>query len=330
MCLPSGKQPDAFGHQAQTEGDDEDRAGLEQIFVVPLREERPEQAEQQHEDARACAEGEHARRAACPRPGRGGEDPHRRQRAARHQAGQQPDGECLAPEAAGLGQLGADPAQKRYAPHPEPDEHHEQPADGQEHAPDLQIVADVFPKRAEDGAHQCVAQQAAAVIEQRIALCEHNAAAHADAVHAREQADDKERTEADAALRARRADETGQGGDSKIQARDKHERDPVGAPPAAAVADGVAGLGEDAPDVVRGEDVRVKVRCDGALAVAGRTGEDAARVQQPVCDLVLALRADHTVDLAVKYFMAHIFSTSMRSAIRRWSSAPSRPRQWRG
>ena len=71
--------------------------------------------------------------AACPRPGRGGEDPHRRQRAARHQAGQQPDGERLAPEAAGPGQFGADPAQKRHALHPEPDQHHEQPADGQEH-----------------------------------------------------------------------------------------------------------------------------------------------------------------------------------------------------
>ena len=330
MCLPSGKQPDAFGHQAQPEGDDEDRAALEQIFVVPLREKRPEQAEQQHEDTRARAEGEHAHRAACPRSGRGGEDPHRRQRAARHQAGQQPDGERLAPEAAGLGQFGADPAQKRYAPHPEPDEHHEQPADGQEHAPDLQIVADVFSERAEDGAHQRVAQQAAAVIEQRIALCEQDAAAHADAVHAREQADDKERTEADAALRARCADEPGQGGDGKIQTRDEHERDRIGVPPAAAVADGVAGLGEDAPDVVRAEDVRVKVRRDGALAVAGRAGENAARVQQPVCDLVLALRADHTVDLAVKSFVAHIFSTSMRLIIRRWSSAPSRPRQWRG
>ena len=133
MCLPSGKQPDAFGHQDQPEGDDEDRAALEQIFVVPLREKRPEQAEQQHEDARARAEGEHAHRAACPRSGRGGEDPHRRQRAARHQASQQPDGERLAPEAAGPGQFGADPAQKRHAPHSEPDEHHEQPADGQEH-----------------------------------------------------------------------------------------------------------------------------------------------------------------------------------------------------
>ena len=133
MCLPSGKQPDAFGHQDQPEGDDEDRAALEQIFVVPLREKRPEQAEQKHKDARARAEGEHAHRAACPRPGRGGEDPHRRQRAARHQAGQQPDGERLAPEAAGPGQFGTDPAQKRHAPHPEPDEHHEQPADGQEH-----------------------------------------------------------------------------------------------------------------------------------------------------------------------------------------------------
>lgn len=39
LCLPSGKQPDALGHQAQSEGDDEDRAALEQIFVVPLREE---------------------------------------------------------------------------------------------------------------------------------------------------------------------------------------------------------------------------------------------------------------------------------------------------
>ena len=74
MCLPSGKQPDAFGHQDQPDGDDEDRAALEQIFVVPLREKRPEQAEQQHKDARARAEGEHAHRAACPRPGRGGED----------------------------------------------------------------------------------------------------------------------------------------------------------------------------------------------------------------------------------------------------------------
>ena len=69
-------------------------------------------------------------------------------------------------------------------------------------------------------------------------------------MHAREQADDKERTEADAALRARRADETGQGRDGKIQARDKHERDRVGAPPAAAVADGVAGRGEDAFDAL--------------------------------------------------------------------------------
>ena len=39
LCLPSGEQPDALGHQAQPEGDDEDRAGLEQIFVVPLRDE---------------------------------------------------------------------------------------------------------------------------------------------------------------------------------------------------------------------------------------------------------------------------------------------------
>ena len=39
LCLPSGEQPDAFGHQAQPEGDDEDRAALEQIFVVPLRDE---------------------------------------------------------------------------------------------------------------------------------------------------------------------------------------------------------------------------------------------------------------------------------------------------
>ena len=66
MCLPSGEQPDAFGHQAQPEGDDEDRAALEQIFVVPLRDECAQQAEQQHEDARARAEGEHAHRAACP------------------------------------------------------------------------------------------------------------------------------------------------------------------------------------------------------------------------------------------------------------------------
>ena len=40
--------------------------------------------------------------------------------------------------------------------------------------------------------------------------------------------------------------------------------------------------------------------------------------------------ARNRVDLAVKSFVAHIFSTSMRSAIRRWSSAPSRPRQWMG
>ena len=101
LCLPSGEQPDALGHQAQSEGDDEDRAGLEQIFVVPLRDECAQQTGQQHKDARARAEGEHAHRAACPRSGRGGEDPHRRQRAAWHQTGQPPDGERLAPEAAG-------------------------------------------------------------------------------------------------------------------------------------------------------------------------------------------------------------------------------------
>ena len=66
VCLPSGKQPDALGHQDQPEGDDEDRAALEQIFVIALREECSEQTEQQHEDARARAEGEHARRAARP------------------------------------------------------------------------------------------------------------------------------------------------------------------------------------------------------------------------------------------------------------------------
>ena len=202
--------------------------------------------------------------------------------------------------------------QYRDAPHSKADEHDEQAADGEEHAFKLRVIAEHSAYRAEQRAHESVTHEPPSVIQQGAALREHYPAAHPDAVDAGQHAYNEERAEPGSALRRRDFHKPRNCGDHKVQADDRGEGYRIRPRAAAAPADGIARVREYARYLIGRYDIRIIDRGHLTSAIACLAADYAARVQEPVGYLVLALRADHPIDLGDKAFIYHSSLTSGR------------------
>ena len=208
------------------------------------------------------------------------------------------------------GQLRLRTAQARQdARHAQANEQHERARNGKGHALNVWRVGDDRAERAAERADRRVRHDAPAIVRSRgdepalaaaghaariRRLREQNAAAHADAVRAREQADEKHETERGIVRERRDFHEREQLRQPPVEHAHERKTDPIDHHAAHAVrARRIAGIREHLPQRVLRDDVRIIRDRHAAAPVVRLCGDDAARVQQRIRDGVLARPADH-------------------------------------